>query len=185
MTTLSQAQLATLKAAVLADPTANGYRLAGDAYSLKAWCNSPGTVSVWRTEAPVSAILDSINLAAYTPNDVADTTVIYTNRALLAQTKQMNLQLMLQGRDRLDASKANVRASLRDAVIQLPTGVAGALVSAGGASGATTLAACVRLATHAEGAFAAAVQTTGATAAQILTFEGAVDDGDASWLVNN
>lgn len=182
---LNSTQRASLLAAIVADGTANGYRTAGDAFSLKAWCNAPGAVNVWRTDAPVSAIIDSITWSSYTPNDPPDSTATYTNRALLAQTKQMNMQLMLQGRTALDASRANIRAGLRDAVIQLPTGVNGGMVVAGGASGSTTLGACVRSATRAEGVLAAAAQVTGTVSAQILTFEGAVDDDVAAWLVNN
>jgi len=182
---LTTQQRATLSAAVHADPTAFAARNLGDTYTLKLWCDSPSTTSVWRTEARVTDIIDSINWAAYTPNDAADNTATYTNRALLAQTKQMNLQLMLQGRDRIDATKANLRAGLRDAVIQIPTGAAGALVASGGASGATTLAACVRFATMAEALFVQAAQTTGSTTASILTFEGGVDPTDVSWLIAN
>ena len=182
---LNPTQRATLLAVVTADNTANGFRTAQDTFSLRAWLNAPGAVSVWRTDAPVSAILDSITWSSYTLNDAADNTATFTNRALLAQTKQMNLQLMLQGRQTIDASKATLRAGLRDAVIQLPTGAGGAMVVAGGVSGAITLAACVRTATRAEGALAAASQTTGATSAQILTFEGVVAEDDVNWLVNN
>ena len=136
---------------------------------------------VWRTDAPVSAIFDSITWANYTPNDAADATTVYTNRTLVAQTKQMNLQNMLIGRDVINAAKVNVRAGLRDAVIQLPTGVAGALTTAGGVNGATTLAACIRNATRAEKLFLAASQgsdTTGVTTARVLTLEGPLSADD-------
>lgn len=184
---LNDTQRATFLAAVKADNTANAFRLAGDAYSLRQWANSvPGVspTSVWRTEAPVTAILDSITWSNYTPNDPPDGTTLYLNRSINAQIKQMNLQLMLQGRQTLDCSKANVRAGLRDAVIALPTGAGGAAVAAGGASGATTLAACVRSANRIEAALASGTATTGSTTASLLTFEGGIDDGDAAWIVN-
>ncbi len=182
---LSLAQRMTVLAAVQADPTANGHRTAGDMFSLLAWLNTPGSVTVWKTNARVDDIIDSITWANYTPNDHADNTTTYLNRTLLSQIKQMNLQLMLQGRQTLDCSKANLRSGLRDAVIQLPTGSGGAMTTAGGASGATTLGVCTRAATRAEGILAAAAQTTGTVVAQILTFEGMVDTSDANWLVNN
>lgn len=182
---LTSNQLQTLKTAVLSDPAAAAYRTAGDSYGLKLWLDGASATSVWRTDAPVAAIIDAINWANYTPNDAADSTVIYTNRALLAQTKQMNLQLMLQGRQTLDASKANLRAGLRDAVIQVPTGTAGAMTSPGGAGGATVLNVCVRTATRAEAALAGAPTQTGTVAASALTFEGPVDSDSVTWLINN
>jgi len=182
---LTPQQLSTLKTSVLADPTAAGYRTAGDSYSLKAWLDSASTTSVWRTDAPVAAIIDAINWANYTPNDAADATATYTNRALLAQTKQMNLQLMLQGRQTLDASKANLRAGLRDAVIQVPTGAAGAMTSPGGASGVNVLNVCTRIATRAEAALAGAPTQTGTVTASALTFEGQIDSDSVAWLINN
>ena len=182
---LTSTQLQTLKTAVLADPTAAGYRTAGDSYSLKQWLDGASSTSVWRTDAPVPAIIDAINWANYTPNDAADNTATYTNRALLAQTKQMNLQLMLQGRQTLDASKANLRAGLRDAVTQVPTGAGGAMTSPGGASGVTVLTVCTRTATRCEAALAGSTSTTGTVTAAALTFEGNIDQASVDWLINN
>lgn len=182
---LDLTQRQSLLAAVIANPTASAYRTAGDGYSLKEWCNTASAVSVWRTDAQVSSIIDAISWANYTPNDAADNTATYTNRALLAQTKQINLQMMLQGRQTIDASKSNIRAGLRDAVIQLPTGAGGQMTTAGGAGGVTVLNACTRLANNAEAVLAAPAQKTGTVSAQILTFEGSVDDSDVSWLINN
>ena len=48
---LTTQQRATLSAAVHADPTAFAARNLGDTYTLKLWCDSPSTTSVWRTEA--------------------------------------------------------------------------------------------------------------------------------------
>lgn len=130
--------------------------------------------SVWWTATPTNAIFDTITWAAYTPNDAPDGTALFTNRVLTAQTKQMNLQNMLVGRDFIDASLVTFRAGLRDAVIQLPTGTGGAMVAPGGASGVTTLTACKRptLATKCEKLFSAGASTTGTVTADILTFEG-------------
>jgi hypothetical protein len=137
----------------------------------------------------VNAIVDAINWAQYTPNDsVTDANLSLdltvqraVVRALYCQTKQMNLQLMLQGRSTLDCSKANVRAGLRDAVIQVPSGSAGASNNPGGASGATVLAVCVRNATEGEKVLATASQgsdTTGTTTARVMGFEGNVTSDD-------
>lgn len=182
---LTPQQKTTLKAALLAaggDITA-AYN-AGASSQVADLCNAASNpaVSVWRTDAPVSAILDAIDFSKYTPNDPTDSTVLYTNRALLAQTKQMNLQLMLQGRESLNCSKANIRASLRDAVIAVPTGVGGAITSPGGANGATVMAACTRAATFAEAALKGASAHTGTVTAFLLDFEGQITVQDIDSL---
>ena len=185
---LTPTQRATVLAAVNANPTALAFKQAGDTYSLRAWLNeqpASGGMSAWRTDAPVAAILDSITWANYTPNDAPDATTIWLNRALASQIKQMNLQIMLQGRASVDASKATFRAGLRDAVIALPTGAGGAVVTAGGASGATTLGVCTRIARRVEAVLAGAAEQTGTVTANLLIFEGSADDADAAWLVNN
>lgn len=182
---LTTQQKATLKAAILADggEITTAYN-AGASSQVADLCNAIAvpTVFVWRTDAPVNAILDAVDFSKYTPNDAVDNTATYTNRALLAQTKQMNLQLMLQGRDSLNCSKANIRSSLRDAVIAVPTGLGGAATSPGGASGATVLAACTRPATFAEAALKGASAQTGTVVAFVLAFEGAVGTQDIDTL---
>ena len=119
----------------------------------------------------IGRVLDT---ATFTQTDAVDGTATQTNRLLAVQTKQMNLQSMLQGRDTVNASKANVRAGLRDAVISLPTGAAGASLSAGGAGGATVLAALTRSATLGEKIPAGAPAQTGPTTATLLQHEGPI-----------
>lgn len=180
---LTTQQKATLKAAILA--AGGGITAAynaGASSQVADLCNAPSATAVWRTDAPVDAILDAIDFSRYTPNDAADSTVTYTNRALLAQTKQMNLQLMLQGRAALDCSRATIRASLRDAVIAVPTGTGGVATSPGGASGANVLAACTRFATFAEAALKGNNTTTGTTTAALLVFEGQISVQDIDSL---
>lgn len=172
---LTTAQLATLKADILASPDMSGQPMtSGGAYAIATLYNVPGATDVWRTDAPVSAIYDAITWTNFTPVDAADNTATFTNRALVIQTKQMNLQNILQGRTTVDGSKANLRAGLRDAVIQLPAGAAGALVVAGGASGATVMTALVRKATRFEALFASAPVATGTVSAGLMAVEGAV-----------
>jgi hypothetical protein len=77
---------------------------------------------------------------------------------------------------------------LRDCVIQLPTGAGGANTSPGGASGVTVLGQCVRPITVAESLLAANSQagdTTGATTARVMTFEGRVDAGEVGLVLYN
>lgn len=181
---LSPTQQQTLKAAINATPTWAAYPTTGDGPTdLAALLNQPAapTFTVWRTNCPVSTILDSITWASYTPNDkVASTDTDPTlsrkmGWLLEIQVKQMNLQIMTQGRDSLNMSLPNVRGGLRDAVIQVPSGASGAATAPGGASGATVLSACTRPASEAEKALATASQgsdTTGSTTARVLGWEG-------------
>jgi len=185
---LTAAQLVALRADILADGALSaiprnddGFIEIAAAYNLAA---SPA-LSVWRTDAQVKDILDAMTFSNYTPNDPPDGTALYTNRALVIQTKQMNLQTMLQGRQSIDASRANIRLALRDAVIALPSGTGGDAQSAGGASGATVLAACKRNATRAEKLFAAGSATTGATTANLLVNEGVLTHADVSSALAN
>lgn len=176
---LTNTQLQALKADIAADPAFAGKPLtSGAAYEIAEAYKADSGQKVWRTDAPVSSIIDAINWTSYTPNDAPDNTATYTNRALLAQTKQMNLQLMLQGRQSINASLANLRAGLRDAVIQVPTGAGGAMTAPGGASGATVMTVCTRNANRAENLFAAPSQTTGTVSAKVLTFEGYITSED-------
>lgn len=177
---MTPTQLATLKADILANADTNTVPMTNaGTEQIRALYNAPSTTDVWRTDVPVAAIYDAIDWSKYTPSDAADGTAIQTNRLLAIQTKQMNLQNMLQGRERIDASKANLRAGLRDSVTALPAGAAGALVAAGGASGATVLAACVRKATRFEKLFSTGPVTTGSTSANLLVIEGMLTADDA------
>lgn len=146
---------------------------------IAAHYNARSAVKAWRTEVPTKTVRAAIQFSSYTPNDAADNTATFTNRALLAQTKQINLQIMLQGLETVDMSLPQARADLRDAVVQLPTGPSGAMATAGGAGGANVLNACTRLATVAELLLAAASQgsdTTGTVTARVFGWQGALDD---------
>ena len=176
---LTTQQLQAIKADIAASADMNTLPANSDgSFEIARLYNLPSTTDVWRTNTPTKDIFDAITWANFTPNDAADSTQLYMNRTLLAQTKQMNLQNMLTGRETIDASKANIRAGLRDAVINLPTGAAGAAVSAGGASGATVLTACVRKATRVEKLLASAPVATGTVSAGVMGFEGSVSYQD-------
>lgn len=174
---LTQSQLATLKAAILADPVLAAKPNNSDgAFDIAIAMNSLASPSanVWRTDARVQAINDAINWSLFTPSDTPDGTAAWTNRILAIQTKQMNLQLMLQGRDTVDASKANVRAGLRDAVIAVPAGAGGSAVSPGGASGVNVMNACVRPGLRIEILLKTGDATTGTVTAAIMGYEGQI-----------
>jgi hypothetical protein len=177
-------QLAIIKADIAASADMNTLPNNSDgSFEIARLYNLPAspTFSVWRTDASVDAIMDAINFSLYTPNDAPDNTATYTNRALNIQTKQINLQLMTQGRTTLNCAKVNIRGGLRDAVIQVPSGASGAMTAPGGASGATVLNNCTRPATRLEKLLAAASQgsdTTGTVAARVMGFEGYVSYQD-------
>ena len=184
---LTLAQKQTLKAAINNNPTWAAYPQNGDGYAdLAVVLNQPASpaFTVWRTDAPVANIIDAVTWANYTPNDAvggSDTDPLLSRKIgwlLTAQTKQMNLQLMLQGRDTLNASKATLRAGLRDAVILVPTGAGGANTSPGGGSGVNVLTACTRSATEGEKILAGALEQTGTVSANVLGFEGNLSGAD-------
>lgn len=191
---MTPAQLTALRQAIDANPTWVAIPNNSDGnYTLAALLNAQASpaFSVWRTDAPVNAILDAINWGTYTPSDtiaLTDPTLTQqVGRLLAIQTKQMNLQLMVQGREVINCSRPNVRGGLRDAVIQVPSGANGAATSPGGANGATVLAQCIRNATEAEKILATASQasdTTGATTARVMGFEGNVSPTDVETARN-
>ena len=175
---MTPAQLAAIKADIIASGDMNTIPQGSDGSdAIAKLYNAPASPSflVWKTNASVNDIFDALDWSKYTPTDSPEATGIYSARALAIQTKQMNLQNMLIGRDKIDASKANIRAGLRDAVIQLPSGVGGAFVAAGGASGVTVLNTCVRNATRLEKLLSIGNGTTGTVTAGILGFEGNVN----------
>lgn len=58
MTSLTTAQIATLKAAVLADPVASVYLNQGNDTALRDWFNTETVKVVWKTHLPESDITD-------------------------------------------------------------------------------------------------------------------------------
>lgn len=184
---LTPAQKTTLKNAINGNQTWAAYPNDSDGnYNLAQALNvtAAPAFKVWRTDAPVDAIIDAITFANYTPNDAVasgdsgDTLHRKNGWLLTVQTKQMNLQLMLQGRQTINASRATLRSGLRDAVILVPTGAGGANTSPGGASGVNVLNACLRNATEAEKILTTGGQTTGTVTADVMGFEGQLSAQD-------
>lgn len=181
---LTTAQQTQIRNAVIADQTLNALPHTPDGAAAIAQAlnlTDASNTQVWWSATPTANIINSITWANYTPNDAvptsdALTSAIWLNRCMAAQTKQINLQNMIVGQPTLNTSLANVRAGLRDAVIQIPTGAGGAMTSPGGASGVTTLTACLRptLATRAEKICSAGAQLTGTVTADVLSFEGQI-----------
>ena len=181
--TLTAPQIAALRADILGDPVLSVLPNNQDsALAIAAAYNQTAVpdLFVWHPTARISAILDTFSLANFTPVDTiseSDTDPVISRRMgrlLSIQVKQMNLQLMLQGRDFIDCTLPNVRASLRDALIQVPAGVNGAFVAVAGASGASALAACQRKATRGEKLFSTGTAITGSTTGSLMGYVGAI-----------
>ena len=185
---LKPEQLPAFKAAILAetDPAFVELRQSGATGAMADFFNLPATPthSVWGTAVAAGVIQDAIDYTAYTPNGTNDATDALRNRLLAAQTKQMNLQLMLQGRDVLNCTRSRTRSSLLDAVTNLPTGNSGALTSAGGTDGSRVMNACTRPALRGEKLFTNAPVTTGTVSANLLTFEGQITNTDVVQAIN-
>lgn len=168
---LTPAQRTTLKAAIVADNPANVLYVAGDLSGLAAYYNTTASPNfyVYRTAVPVQDINDNVTWANFTPADAPDSTQLWLNRATAAQGKQFNLQtLLLSAGGFLNATKANVRQALTDALTNLPTGAGGALVSGGW--GTVRDNALARVASRLEKVFATTtVQQDGSTAAKVAT----------------
>ena len=175
---MTPAQLTTLKTAILADPALAALVNIGQYGQVKDALNQAATPNyyVWRSTTPASDILDGITWASLTPADTPDSTAAYTNRALLCQAKQLNLQIMLQGRESLATGKLNIRQGLQDALINVPAGVGGAMVDAGWAGAGKVKATITRTASIVEKLLATGSGTTGTPSS--MGFEGPLTERD-------
>lgn len=179
---MNASQLLTFKSAIAAETDSFFVTLrnGGETGQMAAWYSDfpPVDYPVWDISTPIDRVYDSISWDKYTPSDVPDGTALFTNRLLIIQTKQMNLQNMLQGRSYVDASKMNIRMGLRDAVIALPAGASGVNVSAAGSSGVTILTALTRKANRLEKLFATGSAITGTVTASLLVVTGSCSNDD-------
>lgn len=176
---MTPAQLATLKAAILADGTMSSKPMtSGGALEIAGILNAAASpvYNVWRSSTPASDILDAITWANLTPADTADGTATFTNRALVCQAKQMNIQVLLQGRDSLATGRASVRGGLSDALQNVPAGAGGALLDAGWAGANKVKAAITRQASVVEKLFATGSGTTATPSS--MGYEGPVSSDD-------
>lgn len=188
---MTPAELTALRAAINAVPALTVLPKNGDTdLEIAAYFNEPSSpeVRVWNPVAPVRSIMDTFNWAAFTPADSmpesnVDTAAIqrYTARLLAIQTKQINLQLMLQGRETVDATLDNFRTGLRDALVAVPAGVGGAGITVAGANASNALNACTRVATRGEVVFADPTpKATGVVSARIMNYVGAISPQDVA-----
>lgn len=170
-------QLQTLKAAIIADAELNALPNNSDGnFAVAALLNQTSNPAVmfWDTRAPTAVLMDAIDFSKYTQADVVDGTATQTNRLLAVQTKQMNIQIIMYGREIVDMSKATIRASIRDAVIQIPAGVSGGDVTSAGASGANVLSAGRRVGTRLEVILTSGTAQTGTVTGNLYGYEGSI-----------
>ena len=168
---MTPAQLTTLGAYIAAQPDLNTYQLGLDqAYAIASLLNQPSTFVVWATTTSAANMSDAIVWADLTPTDAPDGTQVWLDRAMACQGKQFNLQILLASRDQISTGKANVRAGFQDALTNVPSGVGGALVSAGWVTMKTVMQ---RNASRVESVFATGTGTTASPGA--LVWEGQID----------
>jgi len=153
---MTPAQYTTLKSLADADQTASALIAQGNDIGLADWMNAPTSQYIWRQYTPADDVFDAIVWANLTPIDAPDGTALWTNRALLCQAKQINLQIMLQGKERVATAKPNIRNSLSDALLNVPSAAGGATQGAGWPA---VKAAISRIGTRAEMALATGAGT--------------------------
>ena len=183
---MTPAQLATLKAHIAAnqDPAVISAATTGNDTELARLYNLPSTFYVWRSTTPADEIADAILWDRLTPVDTPDGSAIQTNRLLLCQAKQMNLQVLLQGRDTIGTGRPNLRNGLSDALLNVPSGVDGATQDAGWIGAGRVKATITRFATIAERAFATGTGTAGSPG-NLGSFEGSLTIQDIGDIRNS
>lgn len=150
---LTQAQRTTLRAHVLANttpvdidgetftlaqvlaPPDGGNRASGAFSRLADHYNALATPAffVWRRDVPVEDIFERIVWANLTPALPAeanqDLDALFRSNVCISM--QMSLQILLMGRQTLDATRANLRDGLRDALQAVPSNANGTTRPAG------------------------------------------------------
>lgn len=180
---MDAAQLATLKAAIAAetDPVFADHRASGNNGGMAIWFAQPAEPAfyVWKSSVNTDDVFDAINWALLTPADVpnvADSQQLIDtqiNRSLVCQAKQLNLQIMLQGRQTINATKLRVRQALTDSLQNVPSGASGAAQDAGWAQVKATMH---RPINRGERIFATGTGTTGVPG--LAGWEGTVSRDD-------
>ena len=172
-------QYAILNDLAAADPVAQAYvtDAGADDQALADWLNTATTQYIWRTYTPGDDVYDAITWANLTPADAPDGTALWTNRALMCQAKQINLQIMLQGKERIATAKPNIRSSLSDALLNVPSAAGGATQGAGWATVKSVIS---RIGTSAEMALATGAGTQGSPSAP--SFDGTISAYDAQMI---
>lgn len=165
---MTPAQEQTLRDHITAAFPAVPQNTAGAATVAEALNQVTSDFWVWNLQTPVVSIFDAITWANLTPTDAPDGTAAWTNRSLMCQCKQINLQIILTGREYINASKVTIRAGLQDALTNVPSGAGGATVSAGWMAVRNAM---MKLATELEKVLSTGTGTTAspATTSEVIT----------------
>ena len=172
-------QLTTLKAAIAAEtnPEFVLLRNSGATGAMADWYNGNSTFYAWRPTTSADDIVNAISWSSLTPTDPASGTAAALVRAVICQGKQLNLQILLQGRQSpVPTGKNDIRKALSDALQNVPAGTAGALLDAGCLGNNKVKAAITRPATRGEKLFAGGTGTEAQPGS--LAFEGGVSNED-------
>lgn len=177
---LTTAQKISLLAAINADNTMSVIPKNSDgAYAIANLLNldAPTVYIVWRPTTHASDIMDAITWAALTPNDALST----TNQVLICQAKQLNLQILLQGRDTIATGKTNVRGGLSDALLNVPSGNSGNVQDAGWLGTGKVKATISRQASVVEKLFAVGAGTAGTPSSLVVEGPISPQDVESCW----
>jgi hypothetical protein len=177
---MTPAQLTTLAAAIIANPTWSAYPMSADGYYDLARVLSQQASPVfwvWSTNADVAAIRAAVVWANLTPADAPDGTQAWANRSLQCQGKQFNLQMIIPFTGTLNAADQNLRIGLQDALQGVRSGAGGVAQDAGWSAVRNTLA---RKATYIEQILADTSVGNGSTRtlSATMVFEGSISDAD-------
>ena len=173
---LTPAQQAVIKAFVAADPFLNGQGVDGDSLNvIRDALNAPFSpaFSVWRSTTTANSLANAVIWANLTPGDSPSGNASFTNQALVCQSKQINVQILLQGQTSVASRFPNIRQGFEDALSNVPSGASGAAQAAGWPA---CKLAMTRLATVAEKLLATGTGTAAVPAD--LGFEGNLTSND-------
>lgn len=177
---LTAPQLTALKTAINNNPTWAAFPMTGDGYfDLAVQLNKEAAPNfwVWATDVNVNTLRAAIVWANLTPSEVPDGTQAWANRSLQCQGKQFNIQNIVPFTGTLNASDANLRNGLQDALQNVRSGPGGTQQDAGWAAVRNTLA---RKAKYIEKILADTTGGDGSTRplSATLVFEGSISDAD-------
>ncbi len=95
---LTNSQYNTLRTAIIADQTANAFRLAQDTASLLAWCNALTATNCWKPSVTGDNLFDNLTISSY-------------DNLSAGKRDAWN---MLMNRGSVDATKAAIRNGIKD-----------------------------------------------------------------------
>jgi hypothetical protein len=156
---LTTNQRNTLLTTIKADATAGPFRTAGDAFSLKAWCNAAKSPQLLAWSVAV-------------PMQTSDEAATYTTYDTLVAGKRDSWSIFLRSTRNFSTNK--IRAWITDVWGNATAGsVSESILQAGTES-----------ATNAQAAIGGSTKTTGTVTATDRTFTGQVDDSDINFFIN-